>query len=324
MSLPSTSSRLSKAPDALLYISENYQASELLLKSPTSSKPDHTHGISPYLADDDSIDTLPNFVHNHEATQAEHTVLDLLLIRARLSKGIPNEGNADVDVLARPAVINIYDEALSLLGSGRAEAYQQMASEVSHKAKILLEILDADPDDPAFSTVGQLLQPLEPQYAVPRLLPKNDGHCRRAQWRSNSWRKEGWPAVYSREAIRHEAEKEKLVATKGEQEKEVRKLNKERDGLKMPMIRVKLPRWLPDKIMLETMMEWSEEDLGGDGAEVESDEAPAEQETMTEVSKPEKQVPQHIGRGGRPRARVDKKRDKYEYDETMNDDWSSD
>jgi hypothetical protein len=113
--------------------------------------------------------------------------------------------------------MNIYEEALNFFGSGKQDKLdKQIASEANWKAKIILGALEASPEDPAFSTVGQILKPLEPQYAHPRLSAKEDDYGRRAQWWLNAWRKEGWPAVHPKEAIRHEAEKERLVATERE------------------------------------------------------------------------------------------------------------
>lgn len=53
-----------------------------------------------------------------------------------------------------------------------------------------------------FSSAGQVLAPLEPQYANPRI--EDDAHGYRMQWRLDAWRREGWPGRYPREAVQRE------------------------------------------------------------------------------------------------------------------------
>jgi hypothetical protein len=183
------------------------------LTPPIPSKIQSSDAI-PALDPDDLMSTGTNqrfgFTHQHENTPAKRTLLELQRKKeqfaARSSNGEDNSCNA-VDC---SAVLHVYNKAIEVLENA-PHKHQQIASECNLKVRIVLALLDADPDHPAFLSAGQLLPPLEPQYANPRIDAGDDDCSYRAQWRLNCWRKEGWPEVYPAKAIKRELNHERLV-----------------------------------------------------------------------------------------------------------------
>jgi len=124
--------------------------------------------------------------------------------------------------IIRAAVLRVFEHAFDKLAS-LPHLHEQIASEAMRKIKVILNVISAEPDDPVFLSAGQLLEPLEPQYAQPRLAEFDYGtgelYAQRAQHRLEAWRAEGWPAKYPKRAVKEEL-------------KERRKLLAEMDGLK--------------------------------------------------------------------------------------------
>jgi hypothetical protein len=133
------------------------------------------------------------------------------------AQGIPPGGDDKCAGLDRQTVLNIYTEALSLLSSS-PQKHTQIAAECTRKVRVVLGIVSADPDDTVFTRTGQLLKPLEPQYANPRLEAGEDEYGNLAQWRLNAWRNDGWPEKYPAYAVKKEKKKgERLVDHMGKQ-----------------------------------------------------------------------------------------------------------
>lgn len=144
------------------------------------------------------------FVQKHEPTPAEETASNLRETQRLFAKGTPDHGGDHCTALDRLTVLEIYAQALDKLSSA-PEEHVQIAVECARKVRIVLSTIDADPDDTVFSTLGQLLSPLEPLYANPRIDRGDDQYGYRAQWRLHAWRKEGWPKTYPLKAVEREA-----------------------------------------------------------------------------------------------------------------------
>jgi hypothetical protein len=149
------------------------------------------------------------FVHNHEATPSEKTASTIREMQRRFVRGTPDHGGDNCTALDRRTVLDIYAEAIDTLNSAPGK-HVLIAAECTRKVRVVLSIIASDPDDTVFLTAGQLLSPLEPQYANPRIDRGDDQYGYRAQWRLHAWRKEGWPQRYPEKAIDREAK------TKGE------------------------------------------------------------------------------------------------------------
>lgn len=163
------------------------------------------------------------FVHTHTATPAEDAAVRLRNLQKRFIKATTNlttkpmtrqswdeddnrtSEDAGLDRLDRRAVIDIYDQALDALSKSPWK-HNQTGAECTYKTRVVLGITKADPEDSVFETSGQLLKPIDPQYAEPRIERTGDENGYRAQWRLDAWRREGWPEVYPANAIRKEAE----------------------------------------------------------------------------------------------------------------------
>jgi hypothetical protein len=161
------------------------------------------------------------FVHDHITTATEQTAIRLLQKHDHFAKNVPVGGDDEqCNAVNRSAVLGIYNEAMARLVDFPTK-HEQIASECSLKVRIVLALLTADPDHPAFSSVGQLLSPLEPQYANPRIEADEDEYGHRAQRRLNKWRGEGWPKKYPEKAIKREMRHERLVGRKAISDKEL-------------------------------------------------------------------------------------------------------
>ncbi|KAI8942858.1 hypothetical protein NX059_000898 [Plenodomus lindquistii] len=126
----------------------------------------------------------------------------------------------------RAAVLAVYNEALEKIAEWEVqqeepqipfatsrntsdgedpERYNLLLQEVQTKTKIILGVVDAYPEDAAFGTT-QMLSPLEPMYANPRIDLHDDNYRRLAAQRLKDWRAEGWPARFPAKAYAAEAE----------------------------------------------------------------------------------------------------------------------
>ncbi|KAH7395359.1 hypothetical protein DE146DRAFT_598640, partial [Phaeosphaeria sp. MPI-PUGE-AT-0046c] len=162
------------------------------------------------------------FVHNHIPTPPENAAIRLRDMQKRFLEGTTawtrnDDGNMSIEVvgldrLDRRTVIDIYDQALAALSRAPSK-YDQIVAECTSKTRVVLGIITAEPEDPIFMMPGQLLKPLDPQYAKLRIERGDDEYGYRAQYRLTAWRKDGWPEMYPVNAIRKETEEknEKLV-----------------------------------------------------------------------------------------------------------------
>jgi hypothetical protein len=130
------------------------------------------------------------------------TELRLRESRIRFIKQVPQDPFSTLCCPADyAAVIGIYSEALRKITS---EIHERILSETNLKVKVVLGINQVDSYDVVFTKAGMLLEPLEPQYAEPRIEWSDDPYRHHAMWRLRNWRKEGWPDVYPRNAIEEE------------------------------------------------------------------------------------------------------------------------
>jgi hypothetical protein len=125
-------------------------------------------------------------------------------MRRLFAQGTHEDGKGDCAPLDRRAVLDIYAQALEKLGTLQAK-HEQIAAECTRKVGVVLGMINPKPCDPVFTTSGQLLKPLQPQYAHPRIWTKEDDYGYRAQWRLETWRREGWPEKYPDQAVSREA-----------------------------------------------------------------------------------------------------------------------
>jgi hypothetical protein len=191
----------------------------------------HSPRFSKFLSDA----PLPanQFVHSHEVLPAEATANSLRETRHRFAQKVPSGDDEQKHAaLDRQNVLAVYTQALAQLHS-IPNKHIQIAAECTRKVRVILGIVSADPPDPVFTTNGQLLAPLEPQYANPRLEARDDPECYRAQWRLNRWRKEGWPHRYPTEAVRREemVKGEKLVGRGRMSTEMLRRRSQMEDGI---------------------------------------------------------------------------------------------
>jgi hypothetical protein len=162
---------------------------------------DYTPRFNKFLADKDM--SPQKFVHNHSPTSAEATVIILRDTRRRFARGTLTDKDGKRAPTDRQLVLDLYTEALSILSTLPGK-HIQVEAELNRKVRVILDIVSADPDDTVFTTNGQLLKPLEPQYANPRLSHSQDPYGRLAQWRLSAWREDGWPAKYPADAVSEE------------------------------------------------------------------------------------------------------------------------
>ncbi|EOA86798.1 uncharacterized protein SETTUDRAFT_79704, partial [Exserohilum turcica Et28A] len=133
------------------------------------------------------------------------TALDLTISklhhdRQRFTKTIPNDHkNKLCSPRDRSAVLDIYTEALHKIN---ATNHAQMYTEANAKIRTVLGIHKAGTRDAVFT--HQLLRPIEPLYAMPRIEVRHDKHGHRAAVRIQEWRRDGWPAKYPVNAVREE------------------------------------------------------------------------------------------------------------------------
>jgi hypothetical protein len=169
--------------------------------TPPQPEEEHTPHFSSFLA----AASPPNrFIHNHKSNLAEATSLKIRETRRLFAQGTPEDGKADCAPLDRRAVLDIYAQALEKLGT-LPHKHEQIAAECARKVGVVLGMINPKPCDPVFTTSGQLLKPLQPQYAHPRIWTKEDEYGYRAQWRLEAWRREGWPEKYPGQAVSCEA-----------------------------------------------------------------------------------------------------------------------
>jgi hypothetical protein len=175
----------------------------------------HKSGLGKFLYDG-PLNSALDFTHDHTITPAEKTALELRRTSTRFAIKIKIEGDDTCCTVDRAAVLAVYQDALKALELPHNEQHhQRILSEATRKVQIVLGIVSAPPMDSAFLTPGQLLKPLEPQYAEPRISSEEDNYGYRAQWRLRAWRKDGWPDRYPTEAVKWELEgDEKLTGRK--------------------------------------------------------------------------------------------------------------
>jgi hypothetical protein len=171
------------------------------ITTPRKTIMDYTPRFSRFLSE--SSMELEAFLHDHRTTPAEKTTLKLRDTKRRFAKGVPLGGDDKCHGLDRQIVLSIYNEALNTLIE-LPEKHTQIAAECTRKVRVVLGLIFAEPDDTVFTASGQLLKPLEPSYADPRLKADVDTYGHLAQWRLNSWRKEGWPGKYPTVAVQNE------------------------------------------------------------------------------------------------------------------------
>jgi hypothetical protein len=174
--------------------------------------------------------TRPRFVHPRNITSAEQIFIELRQKRDGFAARSPDSDTNTYNVVDCSTVLRIYDEAIAIFCDA-PDKHQQIASECNLKVQIILALLKADPDHPAFLSAGQLLSPLEPQYANPRIDSEDDDYGYRAEWRLSRWRKEDWPKMYPAKAIKKELEKERLVGRNRMTDDELRMKFYEEEGI---------------------------------------------------------------------------------------------
>ncbi|OAL54581.1 hypothetical protein IQ07DRAFT_596080 [Pyrenochaeta sp. DS3sAY3a] len=123
---------------------------------------------------------------------------NLLSARNSFAATIPVEGNEICYGPDRAAVLRVYQQGLEKI---TAANHKQVKAEVSLKVKTILCLREAEPEDVVFASKGMVLEPLEPQYAEPRIDFMYDQSGYTATKRLNRWRREGWPEVFPRQAI---------------------------------------------------------------------------------------------------------------------------
>ncbi|KAL5116497.1 hypothetical protein ACEQ8H_005618 [Pleosporales sp. CAS-2024a] len=185
------------------------------IRLPTKPVGDHSPRFSQLLADDDMA--ARRFVQEHENTSAKQTAIKLRNYQQRFARSVPRGGDDECAALDRQAVLAIYTDALSRL-SATPQKHMQILAECKRKVRVVLGILSADPHDTVFMTAGQMLTPLEPQYANPRLAAHVDTRGYLAHARLTAWRKDGWPDKYPAGAVKREEKRgQRLVDDKGTQ-----------------------------------------------------------------------------------------------------------
>jgi hypothetical protein len=172
----------------------------------------------------------PRLIHKHHITPAEQTLLEIQRQKDQFATKSSDCEDDICNAVDRSAVLHIYNNAMGRLRD-IPDKHHQIASECNLKVRIVLGLLNADPDHPAFLAAGQLLSPLEPQYANPRIDPGDDDCSYRAQWRLKCWRKEGWPVTYPGKAIKIELTSERLVGRNSMTDAELRKVFYAEEGI---------------------------------------------------------------------------------------------
>jgi hypothetical protein len=189
--------------------------------TPPQPEEEHTPHFSSFIA---AANPPHRFIHNHKSNPAEATSLKIREMRRLFAQGTPEPGKEDWEPLDRRAVLDIYAQAIEKLGTLQAK-HEQIAAECARKVGVVLGMINPKPCDPVFTTSGQLLKPLQPQYAHPRIWTKEDEYGYRAQWRLEAWRREGWPEKYPGQAVSREAsgKAERLVGRGSLRNAEIRR-----------------------------------------------------------------------------------------------------
>ncbi|KAL6710096.1 hypothetical protein ACN47E_009887 [Coniothyrium glycines] len=141
-----------------------------------------------------------------------------------------SDENSICNVWDRAAVLAVFQQALTRI---TAENHKNIYLEAIRKVEIILNIRGARPTDMVFART-MLLDPLEPQYAKPRIEGEDDDYGYQASCRLQAWRKEGWPNVIPEKAIAEERKKGESLA-KGD---------------------------LTDEVLRDRALAWPEEDWG--------------------------------------------------------------
>lgn len=121
-------------------------------------------------------------------------------------------------------VLCLYREALGKLEHASDLDAKKINFEVITKVHTVLDLRIAEPKDAVFYTKDAFLQPLEPQYAHPRLDFYDRGPEHRADsyfWtgfgRLMEWRREGWPGNVPVRAIEKERKQRERRRRKGKE-----------------------------------------------------------------------------------------------------------
>ena len=184
-------------------------------KKPNKTIMGYSPRFSKFLSDDTATHT--PFVHKHEITPSEETATRLRETRRRFSGGVPVGGDENCAGADRRSVLGVYSDALSKLSEHR-DMHMQIAVECTRRTRVILGLITADPDDAVFTEIGQILKPLEPQYANPRLESVVDQSGLLAYSRRTAWQKEGWPERYPAGAVKEETQRgHRLVDHSGNQ-----------------------------------------------------------------------------------------------------------
>ncbi|KAH6613926.1 hypothetical protein C7974DRAFT_417670 [Boeremia exigua] len=102
----------------------------------------------------------------------------------------------------RRTILALYTAALTALEHASPATASAIATELTRKINIALDLAQAHPHDPVFYTNAAHLPPLEPQYAQPRL--DADPYFYAGWGRLREWRREGWPREYPGRAVQRE------------------------------------------------------------------------------------------------------------------------
>jgi hypothetical protein len=148
---------------------------------------------------------VPTMTNHKRRSDTELAATRLREKRLRFIKKIPI--NPDSKICCprdRRAVLEVYNEAIEKMGDTN---HLEIITEADYKIRVILGITKADTSAAAFKNKQQMLSPIDPAYAEPRIQHSKDPFGYHASWRLQEWRKDGWPEVYPDRAI----EKEKTL-----------------------------------------------------------------------------------------------------------------
>ncbi|KAH6861967.1 hypothetical protein AA0118_g11173 [Alternaria tenuissima] len=125
--------------------------------------------------------------------------------RLRFIKKVPIDPRSDLcSPRDRRAALAVYDEAIENIKNGKGH-HIDVETEAEAKIETILGIRSAAPSHLVFQK--NLLLPIDPTYAEPRIEASDDTLGYHASWRLHEWRQDGWPALIPGRAI----EKEKTM-----------------------------------------------------------------------------------------------------------------
>ncbi|CAN9222702.1 unnamed protein product [Alternaria alternata] len=125
--------------------------------------------------------------------------------RLRFIKKVPIDPRSDLcSPRDRRAALSVYDEAIENIKNGKGH-HIDVETEAEAKIETILGIRSAAPSHLVFQK--NLLLPIDPSYAEPRIEASDDTLGYHASWRLHEWRQDGWPALIPGRAI----EKEKTM-----------------------------------------------------------------------------------------------------------------